>query len=240
VGLFKKGRPTYAQAWESEFGKQLARATWTDVDVGAKASMLLTFYKLATEATDEGVRERKVIACSQRDREVVDGVFGTHAQEQGVTAQDLERDLSDDKLLRMNREMIVRDPVAAQVAQETVKDWIERLPEFAQHCGESDHGATGVERMLVEAYAAASAARQAVAAGETSGEAILNEQYAIAQQQAASGVTKEWVVGFAQLRCIAIAYMLGTVGPTEVAEDFGSHFWSSEFGKEVAQLWHGE
>ena len=136
-----------------------------------------------------------------------------------------------------SRQMMARDPLAARVAEMTVNDWRTRLPESAQRCFESDNGSTGPERMMVEAFSAAIAARDAVAAGETSGGAILDEQYVIAQQQAASGVSDEWVVGFAQLRCIATAYTLGMVGAVSVAEDFNTHFWSSPLGKEVALQW---
>jgi hypothetical protein len=125
--------------------------------------------------------------------------------------------------------MASRDPLAFQVAEEAVKDWMALYPEIAELCGQSDHGATRPARMLIEAFASARAVRLALDAGEVSGEAILNEHYGIAQEQARKGVTKEWVVGFAQIRCIATGYMLAMLGNAEVAEDFKSRFWAAPF-----------
>lgn len=132
---------------------------------------------------------------------------------------------SDDvpEILRVGGQLAARDGVACQVAEEAVGDWLKMFPAVANAAGASDAGATTPARMLIEAFSAAGATREALAAGDDA-EALFGEQAFIAQEHAAGGVTKEWTVAFWQLRCIAIGYMLGALGERTQAERFGLLF----------------
>lgn len=127
-------------------------------------------------------------------------------------------------MVRVGRELAARDALAFRVAQEAVGDWLEeRFPDMAELAGRSDEVATRPARMLIEAFSSASAVRAAASAGDDP-DAIFNEQAAIAQEQSAGGTTKEWVVGFMQLRCIAIGYMLGSLGDEDATRQSGDLF----------------
>jgi hypothetical protein len=119
----------------------------------------------------------------------------------------------------VGRDMAEKDPRAFLVAQEAVRDWLERFPGFAEEAGRSDGGETGASRLLIEAFSAASAAQAAAYAGDGP-EAIFNEVSLVAREQVAAGMTKAWVLAFMQIRCIAVGYMLAATSGTDVTKEF--------------------
>lgn len=142
-------------------------------------------------------------------------------KKQRGTKQQQGEELPD--IVRVGRELAARDALAFEVAQEAVQDWLKMFPGVADAAGHSDGGATTPSRMLIEGFSAATAAREAYAAGDDV-EGIFNEQAFIAQEHATRGITKQWVVGFMQIRCIAIGYMFGFLGNEKAAREFGDLF----------------
>jgi hypothetical protein len=127
------------------------------------------------------------------------------------------------EIVRFARDAAARDPQAFSAAQRAVEIWLSDYAEVARLAGESDRGETTATRQLIEGFSAASASREALQAGDST-EAIFNEQVAIAQGQAGQGVTKEWVVGFMHIRCIAVGLMFGLLGHKEACIEFGRRF----------------
>lgn len=126
--------------------------------------------------------------------------------------------------------MSASDPDAFSIAQEVVKDWLEHYPVLAQRAGESDGGANGATRLLVEAFSAITALKDSLANGSPDdAEALFNTNIEIAQDQARTGVTKQWVVAFMMVRCIATSYQLFMMGRREAADNFRALYdeWSA-------------
>jgi hypothetical protein len=124
--------------------------------------------------------------------------------------------VSESNIVELGREMALRDGDAYNAARGAVELWLRAFPEIAQAAGESDSGATTPSLMLVHAFAAASAARAAIGAGERL-EAVLTELETIGRDEAQAGSTKEWVVGMLQIRCLAVGNVLSLLGRKDAA-----------------------
>jgi hypothetical protein len=116
-----------------------------------------------------------------------------------------------------------RDPQVMEVAKRAVRSWLERFPDVAEQAYASDDGRTSEETLVTEGCNAADATRGYIASGD-SPLTIFEKQSAIAFDQAEAGVTKEWVVGFMQIRCIATGYMLHNLGHDTTMKEFARLF----------------
>lgn len=116
-----------------------------------------------------------------------------------------------------------RDEEAYEIAERAVQSWFERFPEVAEQAHDSDGGATPRSALVDEAYEAAVSTRDFAAASD-SALTIFEEQSTIAFTQAETGVNKEWVVGFMQIRCIATGYMLTRLDHDTTMREFSGLF----------------
>ena len=117
----------------------------------------------------------------------------------------------------------VEDAEAYDVAKRAVQSWRERFPQVVEQAVGSDGGRTAPATLVAEGYTAARSTRGAVEDGATP-MALFERQSTIAFDQAERGVTKEWVVAFMQIRCIATGYMLHTLGHDAEMKEFGRLF----------------
>jgi hypothetical protein len=117
----------------------------------------------------------------------------------------------------------VEDAEAYDVAKRAVQSWRERFPHVVEQAVRSDGGRTTPATLVAEGYTAARAARGTVEDGATP-MTLFERQSTIAFDQAERGVTKEWVVAFMQIRCIATGYMLHTLGHDAEMKEFGRLF----------------
>ena len=106
----------------------------------------------------------------------------------------------------------VEDAEAYDVAKRAVQSWRERFPHVVEQAVASDGGRTTPATLVAEGYTAARSARGTVEDGATP-MTMFERQSTIAFDQAERGVTKEWVVAFMQIRCIATGYMLHAARP---------------------------
>ncbi len=115
-----------------------------------------------------------------------------------------------------------RDTTAFKVAERALDSWLERFPDVARQAQESD-GSTKRGRVLAEAYTAATATRLALEEGDEAA-VIFDDQQMLANAQTEAGMTREWVVAFMQIRCIAIGYMLSQLGRRDMTSELGRLF----------------
>jgi len=117
----------------------------------------------------------------------------------------------------------VEDAEAYDVAKRAVQSWRERFPHVVEQAVASDGGRTTPATLVAEGYTAARSARGTVADGATP-MTMFERQSTIAFDQAERGITKEWVVAFMQIRCIATGYMLHALGHDAEMKEFGRLF----------------
>jgi hypothetical protein len=117
----------------------------------------------------------------------------------------------------------VEDAEAYDVAKRAVQSWRERFPHVVEQAVASDGGRTTPATLVAEGYTAARSARGTVEDGATP-MTMFERQSTIAFDQAERGVTKEWVVAFMQIRCIATGYMLHALGHDAEMKEFGRLF----------------
>jgi hypothetical protein len=117
----------------------------------------------------------------------------------------------------------VEDAEAYDVAKRAVEAWRDRFPHVVEQAETSDGGRTTPAVLVAEGYTAARSARGTVDRGDAP-ITIFERQSSIAFDQAERGVTKEWVVAFMQIRCIATGYMLHALGHDAEMKEFGRLF----------------
>jgi hypothetical protein len=117
----------------------------------------------------------------------------------------------------------VEDAEAYDVAKRAVQSWRDRFPQVVEQAVTSDSGRTTPATLVAEGYTAARSTRGTIERGATP-MTLFERQSTIAFDQAERGVTKEWVVAFMQIRCIATGYMLHALGYDAEMREFGRLF----------------